>query len=179
MTMNVENKEGISVKKLVYAALATALICISTMFIQVTIPLGYAHFGNTFILLSSYLFGKRVGAASAAVGSALADFLTGYAIWIIPTLIIKSIMGFVIGSLSNKNNHPKKVASAGLLAGAVISNAWMVVGYTFSGAILYGSLAAGLASTPGLILEGVVNIVAFYILAFILEKSSFIKTMTR
>lgn len=174
-----EQKNTTAVKKMVFTALSIAIICVATMYIQVTIPLGYAHFGNTFILLASWLFGKKTGAISSAIGSALADFLTGFAIWIIPTLIIKSIMGLIIGTLSNSGNAPRKVSSPGLLAAALLSNGWMVIGYTFSGAILYGSIAAGLSSTPGLVLEGVVNIIVFYILAVILEKSSAIKIITR
>ena len=53
---------------------------------------------------------------------------------------------------------------------AILSMAWMVIGYTAVGSILYGSFAAGLASAPGLILEGVVNIVAYYAIAAALEK---------
>ena len=53
---------------------------------------------------------------------------------------------------------------------AILSMAWMVIGYTAVGSILYGSPAAGLASAPGLILEGVVNIVAYYAIAAALEK---------
>ena len=39
------------------------------------------------------------------------------------------------------------------------------------GAILAGSFAAGLASAPGLILKGILNIVVFYVAALALEKS--------
>jgi hypothetical protein len=38
----------------------------------------------------------------------------------------------------------------------------MAAGYTAFGAVLYDSLAAGLASAPGLLAEGAVNILAFY-----------------
>ena len=37
----------------------------------------------------------------------------------------------------------------------------MAVAYALFGALLYDSLAAGLASLPGLLLEGAVNILAF------------------
>lgn len=164
-------KNKISAKTICITALSMALICVSTMFIQIHIPLGYAHFGNTFILLIACCFGKKVGLISAGFGSALADLLSGFAIWIIPTLIIKMIMGFMIGMIAQKKDGSFKMISIKVLLAAVLSNVWMVIGYTLSGAIIYGSLATGLTSSPGLIFEGVVNIILFYIIGFILEKS--------
>ena len=52
-----------------------------------------------------------------------------------------------------------------------ISMAWMAAGYTVMGSVLYGSLAAGLASSPGLIIEGIVNIVVYFAAAAVLEKA--------
>ena len=44
--MNKLNSRTISIN-----ALAIALVCLSTMFLQFPIPLGYAHLGNCFILI--------------------------------------------------------------------------------------------------------------------------------
>ena len=48
--MNKLNSRTISIN-----ALAIALVCLSTMFLQFPIPLGYAHLGNCFILISGIL----------------------------------------------------------------------------------------------------------------------------
>ena len=82
--MNKLNSRTISIN-----ALAIALVCLSTMFLQFPIPLGYAHLGNCFILISGVFFGPVTGLLAGGIGSALSDLLTGYAQWIIPTLIIK------------------------------------------------------------------------------------------
>ena len=95
--MNKLNSRTISIN-----ALAIALVCLSTMFLQFPIPLGYAHLGNCFILISGVFFGPVTGLLAGGIGSALSDLLTGYAQWIIPTLIIKGIMGFVIGYIANR-----------------------------------------------------------------------------
>ena len=42
-------------------------------------------------------------------------------------------------------------------ASARRSPAWMAAAYTAFGALLYASVAAGLASAPGLLMEGIVN----------------------
>jgi hypothetical protein len=46
----------------------------------------------------------------------------------------------------------------------------MAAAYALFGALLYDSLAAGLASLPGLLLEGAVNILAFCAAAVPLGK---------
>jgi len=43
-------------------AVCMALTCIATMLIQIPIPLGYAHLGDSVILITAYLFGPVVGA---------------------------------------------------------------------------------------------------------------------
>ena len=83
--------------KLAINALGIAMVAIATMFLQFPIPLGYAHLGNCFILLFAVFFGPETGLVAGGIGSALADLLTGYTVWVIPTLIIKSIMGYLIG----------------------------------------------------------------------------------
>ena len=161
-----------SAKTITITALSMAIICISTMFIQVPIPLGYAHLGNVFILLVSTIFGRRIGMISSGFGSALADLLTGFSMWILPTLIIKIIMGLIIASIAYNKNKPFKIFSIRVLIASILSVSWMVIGYTFSGAMLYGSIAAGIASAPGLIIEGIAAIIVFYLIGGIIEKSN-------
>ena len=80
-------------KKITWNGLGIALVCISTMAIQIPIPLGYCHLGNCMILLISFLFPWQTGLLAGGVGSALADLLTGFPQWILPTLIIKKYHG--------------------------------------------------------------------------------------
>ena len=152
-------------------ALATALVCVATMVVQIPIPLGYAHLGDSCILLAAYLFGWKTGLFAGGVGSALADLLIGFPQWAVATLIIKSIQGFLIAKLCRRSDGEVKVLSGRTAIAAVVGIAEMVVGYVIGGAILAGSFAAGLASAPGLILKGILNIVVFYVAALALEKS--------
>ena len=95
-SMNEKKSTNWTAKKLAINALAIALVCVSTMVIQIPIPLGYMHLGNCCILLVSVYFGNMTGMLAGGIGSCLADLLSGYTQWIIPTLIIKGIMGLVI-----------------------------------------------------------------------------------
>ena len=128
--MNKLNSRTISIN-----ALAIALVCLSTMFLQFPIPLGYAHLGNCFILISSVFFGPVTGLLAGGIGSALSDLLTGYAQWIIPTLIIKGIMGFVIGYIANRTGLTVNMFKIRTAAASIVGIIIMVVGYFIAASI--------------------------------------------
>ena len=86
-------------KKLIQAAVLTALACVLTIVPKVPIGGGYVHFGDTVIYIAAILLGPIYGAAVGAVGHSLADFFSGFAIFCLPTFFIKAIMGFVIGKV--------------------------------------------------------------------------------
>ncbi|MEJ8744477.1 ECF transporter S component [Mediterraneibacter sp. HCN-7094] len=159
-----------SAKKITSAALSIALVCISTAIIHIPIPLGYMHLGNICILLYSYLFPWDIGLLAGGVGSALSDLLTGYPQWVLPTLIIKGIMGYAGSKITHAGKTPARMLSARTFIGALVSIVIMIAGYTIAGGIMYGSVATGLAQVPGLTTEGIIGIIGFYILGFVMEK---------
>jgi uncharacterized membrane protein len=98
-----------NLRLLIYTALMTAFVFITTSLIKIPIPFtnGYIHAGDMSIFIAGILLGPLHAAFAAGVGSALADFLGGYAHWVIPTLIIKSLMGLLIGYLSKPSTKTK------------------------------------------------------------------------
>lgn len=166
-----QNRKNDQAVKLAVDALAVALVCISTMMIQIPIPLGYMHLGNCCILLVSVFFGKRTGMLAGGLGSCLADLLTGYPQWILPTLLIKGWMGYVIAKVACEKTGEVQMLHIRVFAGTVLGIVIMVVGYTVAGGILYGSVASGIAQTPGLLLEGVIGWGLFYVIGFAFEKA--------
>jgi uncharacterized membrane protein len=151
-------------------AVCMALTCIATMLIQIPIPLGYAHLGDSVILITAYLFGPVVGALAGGIGSAMADILTGYPVWAVPTLLIKTIMPLIACYIFQNKVLRKPVISVRVLVGAVVTLLFMTAGYVFFGGILYGSWALGLASAPGLLLKSVVNLIVFIVVGTGLSK---------
>ncbi len=98
-------------RMMIYTALMTAFVFIMTSIIKIPVPFtnGYIHAGDTFIFLAGILLGPWYGAFAAGVGSAMADFFGGYPHWVLPTLLIKAIMGWLIGFFSSESQHQKKV----------------------------------------------------------------------
>lgn len=160
-----------TVKFMTIDALLIALVCVSTMVIQIPIPLGYMHLGNTCILLAGVMFGPIPGLLAGGIGSALADLLTGYTQWVLPTLLIKGIMGFAIGYLANRTGTVMKMSSVRTFMGSLAGIVIMIVGYFIGGSVLYGSIYTGALQIPGLTLEGVLGMAIFYVLGFALEKA--------
>lgn len=111
--------ESNQIRKISYTGLMTALVLIATFSIKIPVPFtnGYIHLGDSMIFVAAVLLGWKYGAFAAGVGSALADIIGGYAHWAIPTLIIKALMGAIVGvCVSKKNNRKALVYISGLFA---------------------------------------------------------------
>lgn len=152
-------------------ALFMALVCISTLFFKIPIPLGYAHLGNGFIFLASVFLGNPGGILCAGIGSALADMFGGWYAWILPTFITKSLMGGVVSWIACDKEGKAKLLSVKTAVALLVGTVVMVFGYFLSGAIMEGNIAAGAAQIPGLVGEDIVGIILFYILGIALEKA--------
>ncbi len=95
------------VKQLALGGLLASLVLLATWLTKLPIPLmpnGYVHLGDGVIFLSAMLMGNYA-ALIAGVGSALADLLAGYAIYIAPTFVIKAVMGLLVARLAKTGKH--------------------------------------------------------------------------
>ena len=156
-------KNTFHTQELVFTALMTALVFVAPYLPHIPIPLGYAHLGDAVIFLLALLTPRRSALFSACVGSALADLLGGFAIWIVPTLVIKFVMAEIVYRIGRRGDAIAPRVS--IIAALLLSIIWMATAYTLGGAVLYASMSAALASTPGPIMEGLVNgIIAFFLL---------------
>ena len=166
-------QQAVSAGSLCYAAVLTALVFVLTFVPKIPIPLGYAQLGDAIIFASVLFSTRRQAALAASVGSALSDFIGGFPLWIIPTLIIKYVMVEAVFYTVRPDKREWKLTSPRVFLGFFLSAAWMVLSYTVSGSLLYGSWAVGIPMVPGLIGEGVVNMIAAYALAACLVKARF------
>lgn len=155
-------------KELVFSALMTALVFVATYLPHIPIPLGYAHLGDAVIFLLALLAPRRSALFAACIGSALADLLGGFAIWIVPTLVIKFVMAEIVYRIARRGDSIAPRAS--VIAALLLSSLWMAAAYTLAGALLYASMSAALASSPGLLMEGVVNAALALILLPVLRE---------
>ena len=143
-----------STREIVFTGLMTALVFIATFVPHIPIPLGYAHLGDAVIFLVALLVPRRPALIAACLGSALADLLGGFALWAVPTIVIKYGMAEIVYRIAPQG---RAIGQGRIVTALLLSSLWMAFAYTLVGAVLYDGLIAALTSTPGLIVEGIVN----------------------
>lgn len=172
MEINKQNSR-IKTKDLVEAALLTALVFVSTAFINIRLPIlssgGLVHLGNVMLFTSALLFGKKKGAIAGALGMGLFDLTSGWALWAPFTFIIRGAMGYIIGSIAYSKNRNGKNLIINAVA-IVVSGIFMIAGYYIAEIILYGNFLAPVASIPGNITQLVVGLIIGLPLSTILKK---------
>ena len=92
--------------KIALIGVLSALCYVAVMFsIPIPSPLGkpMLHFGNLIVIISALLFGGPIGGISGAIGMGLYDIFAGYDVWsIMRTIILKLLMGLIVGFIYNK-----------------------------------------------------------------------------
>jgi uncharacterized membrane protein len=132
--------EPSSTATMAMAAVMAALVCVTTMLIQVPIPAteGFFNIGDAMIMVAALTGGPIVGAFAGGIGSSLADLLGGWYVWVIPTLLIKGTEGFLAGwMLRREQPNVQHVVLAWIVGGLA-----MVFGYFIVQIYLYGFSAA-------------------------------------
>ena len=88
-----------NLKKHVITALFAALTFAATMAVRIPTPgtNGYIHPGDALVILSGVILGPSNGFLAAGIGSALADLLGGYFVYVPITFLIKGIVALSCG----------------------------------------------------------------------------------
>lgn len=156
----------IDTKKLVLTSLFAALICISIILFKIPTGFnnGYIHLGDVIIYLAATIFPTHYAILAAAIGAGLADLLSGGAIWIIPTIIIKSVIVLYFNS-KNEAILCKKNVIGVVLAGLT---GW--IGYYIAGGIISGNFISALAMLPIEGIQPLASGIIFIILGRYLDK---------
>lgn len=156
-------------KKIVLTALMAALICVATMIIKIPSPLGgYINLGDCLVLISGWILSPVYGFLAAGIGSALADLLSGYALYAPATFIIKGCMALVaFGIFKLMKNKTRKLPAR--LIGGILAEIVMVGGYFVFEGFLYG-FGASLVNIPPNCIQGAAGIVIGLLLVKVFEK---------
>ncbi len=155
-----------SLLKMVHLALLGALVFVATYFIKIVMPIGYIHVGDGMIMAGAVLLGPIVW-IPAAMGSALADLMLAYTAYILPTFLIKGLMGYTAGMLIQRVKQPVMAAMVFLIAEAI-----MVMGYYAAESFMYGPNGALAGVLPNTIqgISGIVIGLALYPVMLKLKK---------
>ena len=160
-------------KLTIISALFAALICVATMVVKIPTPLnGYINLGDCVILVAAFTLPCGYGFLAAAIGSALADVLSGYTAYAPATFVIKGLMVLVVFLVSKllKLDKPNLTKT---LSG-VFAELWMVFGYYIFEGFMYG-FAPSLANIPMNLIQGIAGLTLSVVLVRVLEKQKLLE----
>lgn len=150
-------------KRLALSGMLAALILLATYAIRIPIPggSGYVHAGDGVLLFSCALLGPSAWIV-AGVSSALSDLLAGYAVYALPTFLIKGIMGFMTGRLAQRPGTGRRFLAF------LLAEACMVVGYFLFEMVSFGTSMAAVSIVPNA-LQGISGVIIAFPLSHALR----------
>ena len=125
-------------KKLVMAALMTALACVATMIIKIPSPLkGYLNLGDCIVLSAGWVLSPAYAFLAAGLGSALSDVFSGYVVYAPATFAIKGFMALIAYFAFRSLRRIFAPMPSRIISGAA-AEIFMVLGYFVFEGFLYG-----------------------------------------
>lgn len=157
----------IKIKILILTGLFASIICLTTAYI-LHIPIGanggYVHIGDALIYMAAILLPRPYAMISAAIGAGIADLITGSAIWVIPTMIIKPLLVLFISSNSDKFINKKNIIGS-LIAGII----GMIL-YMIAEGIIFGNFLAAFIFTFTGLIQPIGSFIVFILLGISFDK---------
>jgi len=146
-------------------AVMTALVAVGTLIIRIPNPMGgYFNVGDVMIFVSALTFNPLVGGFAGGVGSAIAD-LIGFPVFVIPTLIIKGLEGFLAGLITNRKSFFRDILAV------IVAGSEMIIGYFLVELYpLQWGLGGALAEVPGNVAQIVMGGLVGIPIAFVLRR---------
>lgn len=149
---------------LCFAGVLTALVFVCTAYLHIPSANGYVHVGDGFIYFAACLLPLPYALFVGAGGAALADCLTGYAVWAPGSAVIKALLVLCFSRKGKRLTSGRNWIA--LVPAAVIC----VGGYYLYGSLLAGNFVAPLADVPGNVMQSVCSSVLFAVLAVAADK---------
>lgn len=158
---------------LVIVAILSALIFISTLFLNIKLPIpgngGLVHLGTAMLFIVSIFFGPKKGAYAGAIGLGLFDLLGGWVLWTPITIIARALQGYIVGKIAWSNNKRGKNIPLNIIA-VISSIPVMMAVYYVGESILYNNWIAPLASMVGDLTQNILGLLIALPICKLLQK---------
>ncbi|MBR1739907.1 MAG: TIGR04002 family protein [Ruminococcus sp.] len=171
MSTIAKKSAGEKVRLMSYAGVFAAITYVLTAHLHIPTGAGYTHAGDGAIFLAASILPTPYAAAAGAIGAGLADLLSGYAVWLPATVIIKALTAMFFSSKGSRILTRRNILA--IVPALVLC----VVGYSlYQGTIMSGgvsreSLAIGFAQTPAYCIQIAASTVLYVALGKGLEKA--------
>lgn len=140
-------------RTLATTGIMTALVLGLTLIHLAISPIGgYVHLGDIAIYFTAFAFGPWAGLIAGGLGTALADVVSGYAIFAPLSLVVHGLQGLLAGLIVWRRPSAGRVALATVVGGLVL-----VAGYYIGEALIpvFGGPAVALSEVPFNVVQAV------------------------
>ncbi|AZU60277.1 ECF transporter S component [Neobacillus mesonae] len=156
------SKPGYKTFDLIITAMLTALVFLSTFFLNIKLPItangGLVHLGTAMLFIAAILFGPKKAALAGAIGMGLFDIAGGWALWAPITVVARALQGYIVGKIAWSNGRKGNSIALNLTA-TIVSFPFMSAVYYIGEGFLYGNWIAPAASIPGDLVQNVIGVI--------------------
>lgn len=137
---------------------------------------GYIHLGTLVTFVIALKYGKEIGSITGGVGAALFDLFSLYTLWAPGTLIIRLIMGYVVGKIAETKEGQGMSTKRNIMA-ILVGGAILLVGYFIYQLLILrligetdpkqiGAVAA-FTSIPGNVVQIILGFIALQVIKYL------------
>ena len=152
------------INRICLTGVLSALVFVVTAYLHIPTGNGYIHVGDGLISFAACILPAPYAMAVGAGGAALADCLSGFAIWAPGSALIKALSALLFSSKGRRvltlRNIPALLPAALLCAG----------GYYLYEAILYGNLIAPLGGIVASLVQSGASAILFLAIGLSFDK---------
>ncbi|GAY72520.1 ECF transporter S component [Lentilactobacillus kosonis] len=165
-----ENNQTLGTKRIKELSLSSVLVAVTVVISRVFIipvPLthGYINLCDAGIFVAALLLGPKLGGLVGGTTGFLLDLLAGYGQYMIFSLIVHGLEGFLVGLVAKQNSNHTVVKIGAMSVGILV----MVGGYFIADTILY-TAATGFIGIPMNIVQGIVGMVVSMMIYPLLKR---------
>ena len=153
-----------NVKLICMSGIFSALVFVTTAYLQIPTYNGYLHCGDGLIFIAACLLPMPYSIVVGALGALLADLLTGFAMWAPGSMIIKGLLALLFTCKGSKILTKRNLFM--LLPAALVSAA----GYYLYEALITDSFIASLSGIPGSLVQAVASSIVYVAIGVAMDK---------
>ncbi len=142
----------------------TALVFVVTAYLHIPTGNGYIHVGDGLIYFAACILPAPYAMVVGAGGAALADCLSGFAIWAPGSVVIKALSALLFSSKGRRVLTPRNALA--LLPAALLCAG----GYYLYEAVLYGNLIAPLGGMLASLVQSAASAILFLVIGLFFDK---------
>lgn len=159
--------------RLTIVGLLVALNILLNIFLRLPTPSGFISLVEVGIFLAGWLFGPRIGGTVGGLTGLLVDLFAGYPQWMLGSLIIHGLEGYLIGACWQIAGNKQRSTWFGLVLSLIIGGSAMLAGYWLFGIGLqllnHATLATALTTSTAELATNVLQVLAGFGIAIILR----------